>query len=117
MAVRTALGAGRATILVEYLTEGLVLGGLGGALGLGLALAGLQACWSPTAPPICPGSTRSDCTCRRWASPPWCRSRRGSDSGSWSGSVRAAPPRRRCFAKAAAGPAPVGRGTGSGMRW
>jgi putative ABC transport system permease protein len=42
MAVRTALGAGRGTILVEYLTEGLVLGGLGGALGLGLALAGLR---------------------------------------------------------------------------
>jgi predicted permease len=43
MAVRTAMGASRARIGWEYLKESLLLGVLGGALGLALALIGLNA--------------------------------------------------------------------------
>jgi predicted permease len=42
-AVRAALGAGRARIAQELLIEGLVIGAVGGALGLVLAYAGLEA--------------------------------------------------------------------------
>lgn len=43
LAVRRALGAGRAAVTIEFLSEGLVLAALGGALGLALAALGLQA--------------------------------------------------------------------------
>jgi predicted permease len=42
-AVRTALGASRGQLLVENLAESAVLAGAGGALGVGLAAAGLRA--------------------------------------------------------------------------
>ena len=42
-AVRRALGAGRGVMVAEFLSEGIVLAALGGALGLALAQAGLGA--------------------------------------------------------------------------
>jgi putative ABC transport system permease protein len=42
-AIRSALGAGRGTILRQFLTEGVVLAIMGGSVGAGLAFAGLRA--------------------------------------------------------------------------
>jgi len=41
-AIRSALGAGRGTILRQFLTEGVVLAVIGGAVGAGLAFLGLR---------------------------------------------------------------------------
>ena len=43
IAVRTAIGAGRRRLLAQFVAEGLVLSGLGGALGLVIAWAGVRA--------------------------------------------------------------------------
>jgi predicted permease len=43
IAVRTAIGAGRRRLLAQFVAEGLVLSGLGGALGLFIAWAGVRA--------------------------------------------------------------------------
>jgi predicted permease len=42
LAVRRALGAGRGAIVAEFLSEGLILAGFGGVLGLGLAAVGVR---------------------------------------------------------------------------
>jgi putative ABC transport system permease protein len=43
LAVRAALGAGRGEVVRQFLSEGLVLAGAGGIIGIGLALVGLRA--------------------------------------------------------------------------
>ncbi|MCG8468912.1 MAG: ABC transporter permease [Gemmatimonadetes bacterium] len=53
VALRTALGAGRGDIARQLVTESLILTGLGGALGLGVAATGLELLRS-TAPPGIP---------------------------------------------------------------
>jgi predicted permease len=42
LTVRRALGAGRGAMLAEFLSEGLILAGLGGLLGVALAVAGVR---------------------------------------------------------------------------
>ena len=41
--VRIAIGAGRRRLLAQFVAEGLALSGVGGALGLGVAWAGVRA--------------------------------------------------------------------------
>lgn len=54
VAVRTALGAGRAAVIREFLIEALVLGAIGGGVGVGLAFAalGLLSTMAPDALPL-----------------------------------------------------------------
>ena len=74
LAVRAAIGAGRGRLAREMLVESLLLGLLGGAGGLGLALAALKLVLRTDAGPT--AATRAD---RRSMPPPW-RSRSSSRS-------------------------------------
>jgi predicted permease len=49
LAVRRALGAGRGTLLLDFIAEAVVLAGVGGVIGLGLAAAALQVLQSSDA--------------------------------------------------------------------
>lgn len=53
-ALRAVLGAGRARLARQFLTEGLVLSAIGGALGIGVAWLGVSAtrAWAPASLPL-----------------------------------------------------------------
>ena len=73
LALRAAIGAGRGRLVRQLLTESLLLGAAGGAIGIGLAWAGLSALLA-VAPRICRGSTPSRWTGACWPSRSRCRS-------------------------------------------